>query len=89
MVDSEVAVATAYVDHYGRDVHYAAFVDNKEHVMGVLGAELRGVVRDRWLWLAGAAYQIDIISPDPNWLDEDIGNDFDAMVLRAGLGLRW
>lgn len=86
IVDSEIEVKVAYEDHYGRAVHYETFVENNSHVMGFAGAELRGDLPNSFLWSAGAEIQVDLLAPDENWLRENVGNDFNAVIFRAGIG---
>jgi hypothetical protein len=88
-VDSEIEVSTRYVNHYGQDVTYSSFAESEDQLLFVLGAEWRGRFgRDRF-WLAGVEYQASLTDPDPDWLDEDLGNDFAALVLKAGVGRTW
>lgn len=88
IVDSDVNVSTQYTDHFGRDVTYDTFVENEEHFMAAAGLDLRGFFGDGWFWLLGAEAQIDL-SGDPNWVDEDVGNDFSSIAFRGGIGAGW
>ncbi|MDP6525692.1 MAG: hypothetical protein QGH15_15860 [Kiritimatiellia bacterium] len=88
IVDSDVSVSTQYTDHFGRDVTYSTFVENEDHFMVAVGLDLRGFFGDAWFWLIGAEAQIDL-SSDPNWVKEDVGNDFSSIAFRGGIGTGW
>lgn len=87
--DSSIRLSTAYRDHFGNDVAYSLYTGNVSRWAGRAGVALRyerDAGRAGVFAQAGIDIQQSLDGDDFGWLRETMGANFDAAVLRLGLG---
>jgi hypothetical protein len=90
--DSSTSLSTSYTDHFGRHVSYELYMDNVSCLMGSAGLAIR---KDEFLGYArcfgqvGIDVQGSLVGNNVEWLRESMESNFDAIVLRLGVGSQY
>ncbi len=87
--DSSTRLTTSYTDHFGRHVTYELYMDNVSALMGSAGLAIRKdalLGYDRCFGQVGIDFQMFLAGDDVEWLRQSMESNFDAAVLRVGIG---
>jgi hypothetical protein len=85
LVSSSLEAEFSYISHFGSPTTVKVPVSIDDRPVALLGVDYVGKTEEGKTYLVGLAASIDLIRGSSNWLYEDVGNQMDAVTLRAGL----
>lgn len=88
MVDSSAQIDFSFIAHHGGPVVVQSPVSFDDRLGLFLGADVSREIMiggKKMATFLGLGYQVDLTQGSANWMYEDVGNSFNAFVIRAGI----